>query len=139
MTTGGDGFLTASLKLQFTTDGATWTDSGWTVSPSYPYSSSASGQTYTFSGTAVSGVLGARVIGQVRTTDTSYHWILKEVQFTGSTSGGSPDFSLSASPNTVSVTQRFEAVTQHRITRKPTSMALAGRYHVGVPGLPLLV
>ncbi|HXF10240.1 MAG TPA: RICIN domain-containing protein, partial [Desulfuromonadaceae bacterium] len=105
VTTGGDGFLTANLKLQFSTDGSTWTDSGWTVSPSYPYGTSASGQTYTFSGTAVSGVLGARVIGQVRTTDTSYHWILKEVRFVGPTSSGTPDFSLSASPASVSVTQ----------------------------------
>ncbi len=83
ITTGGDGYLTASLALQFTTDGSTWTNSGWTVSPAYPYSSSAGGQTYTFSGTAVSGVLGARLVGQVRTTDTSYHWIVKEVQFIG--------------------------------------------------------
>lgn len=83
ITSGGDGFLTANLKLQFSTDGSTWTDSGWTVSPSYPYSSSAGGKTYTFSGAAVTGKLGARVIGQVRTTDTSYHWIVKEVQITG--------------------------------------------------------
>ncbi|MBU6410539.1 MAG: RICIN domain-containing protein, partial [Verrucomicrobia bacterium] len=106
ITTGGDGFLTANLKLQFTTDGTAWTDSGWTASPAYPYSSSAGGQTYAFSGTAVSGVLGARVVGQVRTTDTSYHWILKEVQFTGSSGGGgTPDFSLSASPNSLTITQ----------------------------------
>ena len=32
---------------------------------------------------AVSGKLGARVVGQVRTTDTSYHWIVKEVQIIG--------------------------------------------------------
>jgi hypothetical protein len=83
ITSGGDGFLTANLKLQFSTDGSTWADSGWTVSPGYPYSSSAGGKTYTFSGTAVSGKLGARVIGQVRTTDTSYHWIVKEVQIIG--------------------------------------------------------
>ncbi|HZP61021.1 MAG TPA: hypothetical protein VFB27_11920, partial [Opitutaceae bacterium] len=83
ITTGGDGFLTANLKLQFTTDGSTWTDSGWTVSPAYPYSTSAGGQKYTFSGTTVSGVLGARFVGQVRTSDTSYHWIVKEVQFIG--------------------------------------------------------
>jgi hypothetical protein len=83
ITSGGDGFLTANLKLQFSTDGTTWNDSGWTVSPAYPYSGSAGGKPYTFSGTAVSGMLGARVIGQVRTTDTSYHWILKEVQIIG--------------------------------------------------------
>jgi hypothetical protein len=83
VTTGGDGFLTANCKLQFSTDGSTWVDSGWTISPAYPNSASASGQTYTFSGTAVSGKLGARVVGQVRTTDTSYHWIVKEVQVIG--------------------------------------------------------
>jgi hypothetical protein len=83
ITSGGDGFLTANLKLQFSADGSTWADSGWTVSPAYPYSSSAGGRTYTFSGTAVSGKLGARVIGQVRTVDTSYHWIVKEVQIIG--------------------------------------------------------
>src|SRR6185369_5997903 len=80
---GGDGFFTANCKLQFTTDGTTWVDSGWTISPAYPNSSAAGGQTYTFSGTAVSGKLGARVVGQVRTTDTSYHWIVKEVRFIG--------------------------------------------------------
>ncbi len=83
ITTGGDGFLTANLQLQFTTNGTTWTNSGWTVSPVYPYSSSAGGQKYTYSGPAVSGVLGARFVGQVRTVDTSYHWIVKEVQFIG--------------------------------------------------------
>ncbi|HSY18057.1 MAG TPA: discoidin domain-containing protein, partial [Candidatus Acidoferrales bacterium] len=83
VTSGGDGFLTANCKLQFSTDGSTWVDSGWTISPAYPNSSAASGQTYSFSGTAVSGKLGARVVGQVRTTDTSYHWIVKEVRFIG--------------------------------------------------------
>jgi hypothetical protein len=80
---GGDGFFTANCKLQFSTDGTTWTDSGWTISPAYPNSAAAGGQTYTFSGTAASGKLGARVVGQVRTTDTSYHWIVKEVRFIG--------------------------------------------------------
>jgi chitinase len=79
ITTGGDGFLTANCKLQFSADGSTWTDSGWAASPAYPNSSAAGGKTYSFTGSA-SGKLGARVIGQVRTTDTSYHWIVKEVQ-----------------------------------------------------------
>jgi uncharacterized membrane protein len=83
ITAGGDGFLTANCKLQFSTDGTTWADSGWTISPAYPNSSAAGGQTYTFTGAAVSGKLGARVVGQVRTTDTSYHWIVKEVRFIG--------------------------------------------------------
>jgi hypothetical protein len=83
VTSGGDGYLTANCKLQFSTDGSTWVDSGWTISPAYPNSSAASGQTYSFTGTAVSGKLGARVVGQVRTTDSSYHWIVKEVRFIG--------------------------------------------------------
>lgn len=80
----GDGFLTANCTLQFSTNGTTWTNSGWTINPSYPNSASASGKTYKFSGPVVSGIRGARVVGQVRTTDTSYHWIVKEVQVIGS-------------------------------------------------------
>jgi hypothetical protein len=95
----GDGFLTAHCMLQFSPDGSTWTNSGWTISPSYPNSASASGKTYTFSGPAVSGIVGARVVGQVRTTDTSYHWIVKEVQVTGS-SGPVTSFTIAASAGT---------------------------------------
>jgi hypothetical protein len=83
VTAGGDGFLEANAKLQFSTDGTTWADSGWTISPAYPYSSAAGGQTYTFTGTAVSGKKGARVVGQVRTVGNSYRWIVKEVQVMG--------------------------------------------------------
>lgn len=96
VTRDGDGFLTANCALQFSTDGSTWTNSGWTISPSYPYSASANGKTYTFSGPAVSGIRGARVVGQVRTTDTSYHWIVKEVRVTGNI-GSVTSFTISAS------------------------------------------
>lgn len=84
VTSEDDGFLTANCRLQFSTDGHTWTNSGWAIHPAYPYSRLASDKTYTFSGPTVSGIRGARVVGQVRTTDTSYHWIVKEVQVTGS-------------------------------------------------------
>lgn len=84
VTRDGDGFLTANCTLQFSTNGTTWTNSGWTIKPSYPNSSSASDKTFTFSGPAVSGILGARVVGQVRTKDTSFHWIVKEVRVIGS-------------------------------------------------------
>lgn len=89
----GDGFLTAHCMLQFTTDGVTWTNSGWTINPTYPNSASAGGKTYTFTGPVVSGIKGARVIGQVRTTDTSYHWRVKEVQVIGST-GNSTSYTI---------------------------------------------
>jgi hypothetical protein len=70
----GDGGFSSKLQLQFTTDGTTWNNSSWTLSPAYPYdSASASGQTYTFSGPAAT-VLGFRVIGQVHTTTNSSYW-----------------------------------------------------------------
>jgi hypothetical protein len=77
----GNGYLQQNCKLQFTTDGTTWTDSGWTLSPAYPYTSSAGGQTYTFSGTAVSGKVGARVVGQ--TGSMSWSWIVSELRTFG--------------------------------------------------------
>jgi hypothetical protein len=52
ITSAYDGNFEANVKLQFTTDGTTWTDSGWTISPTYPNDQNASGKTYTFSGTA---------------------------------------------------------------------------------------
>lgn len=70
-----NGVFTADIRLQFSTNGTTWTDSGWTISPAYAYDSSAAGGvTYTFSGPAVSNVKGVRVIGQVRTTNASLSW-----------------------------------------------------------------
>lgn len=99
VTKDGDGFLTANCKLQFTTNGSIWTNSNWVISPSYPYSKAAGGKTYTFSGpdaNGISGILGARIVGQVRTKDTSYHWIVKEVQVTGST-GSVTSFAITAS------------------------------------------
>jgi hypothetical protein len=79
----GDGWFTANIKLQFSTDGTTWTDSGWTVSPAYPYTSSASQKSYTFSGTQQTGIKGVRVVGQVRSTDTSYWCAIAEVEVIG--------------------------------------------------------
>lgn len=96
VTRDGDGFLTANCRLQFSTNGTTWANSGWVITPSYPNSASASDKTYTFSGPAVSGIRGARVIGQVRTKDTSYHWIVKEVRVTGSI-GSITSFTIAAS------------------------------------------
>ena len=77
----GNGYFEANCKLQFTTDGSTWTDSGWTISPAYPNTAAAGGQTYAFSGTAKSGVWSARVVGQ--TGASSWSWIVNEVQLIG--------------------------------------------------------
>jgi len=95
VTKDGDGFLTAHCMLQFSTNGTTWTNSGWKIKPAYPNSAAAGGKTYRFTGPLVSGIRGARVIGQVRTKDTSYHWIVKEVQVTGET-GSVPSYTITA-------------------------------------------
>lgn len=83
VTTLGDGYLEKNARVQFSNDGITWTDSSWSISPVYPYTSAAGGKTYTFTGAPVSGIKGARVAGQVRVNDGSYHWIVKEIQIIG--------------------------------------------------------
>ncbi|HZE86742.1 MAG TPA: PA14 domain-containing protein [Methylomirabilota bacterium] len=89
-----DGSYIANFKLQFTTDGTTWTDSGWSNTPSYPYnSSSVAGQTYTFTGSATA-IKGARVVGQVHSSNpgaSSWYDNAREVKIyqTTSTGGGS--------------------------------------------------
>jgi parallel beta-helix repeat protein len=80
--TSNDGGFGANLSLQFTTDGATWKESGWTVAPAYAYnSSSVSGLIYAFSGSGTS-VLGVRISGQVHTatTPSSYFENMREVR-----------------------------------------------------------
>ena len=60
-----DGNFTANFRLEFSTDGSTWTDAaGWTLAPTYPYDSTAANRDYVFSGSAT-GILGVRVAGQV--------------------------------------------------------------------------
>jgi len=73
-----NGYFESNCKLQFTTDGTTWVDSGWTITPSYPDSAAAGGQSYTFSGAAQDGLIGARVTGE--TGGSSWSWIVNEVQ-----------------------------------------------------------
>jgi hypothetical protein len=60
----GNGYLQQSCSLQFTTDGTTWRESGWGVSPEYPYSTAAGDHSYRFSGPELQGVRGVRVSGQ---------------------------------------------------------------------------
>ncbi|MCX7843134.1 MAG: DUF1565 domain-containing protein [Clostridia bacterium] len=77
---GQDGNFEANCKLQFSTDGTTWTDSNWTISPSYPNNYTASNNTYTFTGSAVNNIRGVRVVGQVMVTggDGSWYFATKE-------------------------------------------------------------
>ena len=53
------------LLLALGSNGVSWTSvTTWTLSPAYPYASSAAGQTYTFSGDPISAK-GFRVVGKV--------------------------------------------------------------------------
>ena len=83
VTSGGDGYFEANAKLQFSTNGTTWTDSGWTVSPAFVYTNTDCGKTFVFSGSQISGIKGVRVVGQVRVNDGSYYARVKEVQIFG--------------------------------------------------------
>lgn len=99
----GNGTFEANLSLQ-TYNGSDWSvASGWTVSPAYPYTSAAAGQTYTFTGPTLNGVLGVRVVGEVRVAsiDDSWSWTVNQVMIYATTS---PNFTLSASPSSQSVT-----------------------------------
>ena len=83
----GDGVFVQGFALQLSTDGATWSNSGWTVAPAYAYDSpSAANKTYVFSGPPVAGVRGVRVIGQVHLPAFSSWFVnAREVQaFSGS-------------------------------------------------------
>ena len=77
----GNGYFQSGLSLQYTTNGSTWLESGWTVSPAYPNSATALNATYTFSGSAIGGVTGVRVSG--RTGASSWSGAVKEVQVIG--------------------------------------------------------
>ena len=77
----GNGYFQAGFKLQTSTDGVSWSDSSWTSSPGYPSSASSYGQSYTFTGTALSGLKGVRVVGQ--TGANSWSGSVSEVQAFG--------------------------------------------------------
>jgi mannan endo-1,4-beta-mannosidase len=82
-----NGTFTGSVAVQFSTDGTTWATSSWTIAPSYPANScgaspTAAGQSYAFSGAAMSNIKGVRVVGLVHTAGkpSSWHAHATEVQ-----------------------------------------------------------
>lgn len=125
VTKNGDGFLTANCTLQFSIDGTTWVNSGWTIKPSYPNSASAGDNTYTFSGPVVNGILGARVVGQVRTKDTSYHWIVKEVQAIGNIGSGT-SYTITTSAGANGSINPSSAIVPQGLSQSFTIIASAG-------------
>jgi len=74
--TNQNGVFGAGLVLQSSTDGTTWTNvSGWTLSPAYAYDNASSGAaTFTFTGTALSGIKGMRITGQVHISGSTGSW-----------------------------------------------------------------
>jgi len=131
---GGNGFFEKNLALQ-TYNGTAWSSvSGWSLSPSYPYSSSAGGVAYTYTGAALNNVLGVRVVGMVRssTLDWSWYWLVNEVQVFATTS--SPDFALSATPS--SQTVLVGNATTYTATVTPAN-GFTGAVSLSVAGLPI--
>jgi hypothetical protein len=97
-----NGYFEANMALQ-TYNGSSWsTVSGWTVSPTYSYTSSAVGKTYTFTGPALNNILGVRIVGEVNVMGDSISWTVNEVMIYQTSGAG--NFTLTASPLTQGVT-----------------------------------
>ena len=127
-----NGYFEANVTLQASVDGTTWTDvNGWTCSPAYPYTSTASNKIYTFTGSGLSNVKGIRVVGQVRSSETSGSWAVavKEIQVT--MSGGSSDSQAPTVPT---------GLASSNITMSGFSLSwTASTDNVGVTGYDILV
>jgi hypothetical protein len=68
----GAGIFGANLAVQYTLNGTTWqAATGWTISPSHSYTSTAGGVTYVATGTPIANVRGLRAVGQVRVAGNS--------------------------------------------------------------------
>lgn len=77
----GNGYFEGGVSLQYTTNGSTWLESGWSVTPVYPNGAGAAGVAYTFKGAAIGGVTGVRVSG--RTGASSWSGAVKELAVQG--------------------------------------------------------
>jgi len=127
----GNGYFEANTTLQ-TYNGSTWSNvSGWTLNPTYPYTSAAAGQTYTFTGPALNNVLGVRVVGEVRVVGDSYSWTVNEVMIYQTSGAG--NFTLTASPSSQGVTAGSTA--DYTITVAPQN-GFTGTVSLSVSGAP---
>jgi len=116
-----NGCFTANLKVQSSTDGTVWTDvTNWTVTPVYPYNTTASLQSYTLSGAAISNVKGIRVIGQERTNNISWAVKINEIEIIATTATSNIAVTgVSMSPTTASIA--VAATQQLTATIAPTN------------------
>ena len=128
-----DGVFVQNLKVQLSTDGATWTDTNWAVTPAYSYDSSASaGKTYTFSGQPIAGVRGARVVGQVHVDPYSSWFVrVREVlAYSGSgpavTATPAPPATATAIPTATPLPAAFEV----KVNFQPAAAAVPAGYKV---------
>jgi O-glycosyl hydrolase len=106
--TNDDGVFADEFGLQFSPDGAIWTDAGpaWTAAPAYVYNSSASANaSFTFTG-GVATVLGVRCVGRVNTADNPQNsWVAfaTEVQAFAAPVPPPPVLTASAAPNGIAI------------------------------------
>lgn len=129
----GNGNFEANLSLQ-TYNGSTWsTVSGWSVSPAYPYDSTAVGQTYIFTGPTLNNVRGVRVAGEVRlsTIDNSWSWTVNQVMIYANQTA--PNFTLTATPASQTVTAGSGA--NYTVSVSPKN-GFTSSVNLSVSGLP---
>ena len=66
--TSPSGTFCGGLAVQATTNGTTWTNVGWALSPAYVTGAAGAGVSYTATGPALTNIRGIRVLGQVLST-----------------------------------------------------------------------
>lgn len=128
-TAGGDGVFCANMTLQFTSDGTTWTDSGWGFSPTYNYdTAAAASKTYSFGG-ANTSVLGARIVGQVHCGAAGRSWRVNVIEVqafsNASTSTATPSIATNTpAPATPTNTVIPATATETPAAPTPTNTAV---------------
>ncbi len=115
----------ANLKAQYTTDGSTWVDSGWTASPTYAYDNqSEQYKTFTFAGTNTS-VRGVRIVGQVHVSSSDGSWFARVNEVIAIGSGTPPATATAFPTNTPFPTNTSTPLPNTPSpTVKPTNTAL---------------
>jgi hypothetical protein len=119
---GEGGWFEGEVALQYrTTAGNTWVNSGWSASPSYPNSVSASNNVYTFSGSALpTGCNGIRVVGKVRTSEGEGSWGVWVAEIEAINSSGSK---INAIQNDIQQLQLNQSTARESITVYPNPVS----------------
>lgn len=124
-----NGPFSANVKVQITSDGTTWTDAGWSLTPPYVGNDIVStSKWYTFTG-GPAVVLGMRVVGQVRTSTLfSWHARVNEVEARDACGAATPvptATSPATATPTTTPTRTPTPTTTNTPTRTPTPTATA--------------